>query len=354
MASATGGTQGDSSEEKQQSTVRTKRMFEGMALPEYLDISELPNAGGIKIRLDLGLVTEEGKRRLEEIAALKTKQSCIPLMEIDGPRHLLWEEFTQTIARLLLKRNVHKIAVPPKQVDKIQGRLSGLVMGTVRSSLTGAALAMAGMDVNLRDVISASVLTSRIIQLCPESEEVINLKVSVRKMKEEKFVPKPLRAMLCGLVKVIRKNERSERVKAQRRKRKEGDSNRLSDRNSVISCSSLSDYSISDTESTGFDLDDRNLDMEEGPSDNDDICRDQVPLQPGPSKYVTEPKYEICSDKCYICKKRSQPPKHPTQATKHYDRLCPGCAEINWSKRHSGTNLDGYIALVTGGRIKIG
>ena len=39
---------------------------------------------------------------------------------------------------------------------------------------------------------------------------------------------------------------------------------------------------------------------------------------------------------------------HPAQA------LCPGCAELNWRKRDEACDLRGRVALVTGGRMKIG
>jgi NAD(P)-dependent dehydrogenase (short-subunit alcohol dehydrogenase family) len=38
----------------------------------------------------------------------------------------------------------------------------------------------------------------------------------------------------------------------------------------------------------------------------------------------------------------------------HYDALCPDCAALNFRKRHSTARLDGWVALVTGGRVKIG
>jgi hypothetical protein len=34
--------------------------------------------------------------------------------------------------------------------------------------------------------------------------------------------------------------------------------------------------------------------------------------------------------------------------------LCPACAQLNWNKRVATADLKGYIALVTGGRVKIG
>ena len=51
---------------------------------------------------------------------------------------------------------------------------------------------------------------------------------------------------------------------------------------------------------------------------------------------------------CYICK------QNYTQIHFFYHLLCPKCAEFNYQKRYQRTNLKGRIALVTGGRIKIG
>ena len=51
---------------------------------------------------------------------------------------------------------------------------------------------------------------------------------------------------------------------------------------------------------------------------------------------------------CYICKK--------DYATIHhfYDQLCPSCAELNFRKRSELADLRGRVALLTGGRVKIG
>jgi NAD(P)-dependent dehydrogenase (short-subunit alcohol dehydrogenase family) len=54
------------------------------------------------------------------------------------------------------------------------------------------------------------------------------------------------------------------------------------------------------------------------------------------------------SIRCYICK------RNYTQIHFFYHLLCPDCAEHNYQKRSQRTNLTGRVALVTGGRIKIG
>lgn len=51
---------------------------------------------------------------------------------------------------------------------------------------------------------------------------------------------------------------------------------------------------------------------------------------------------------CYVCK------KNYTQLHHFYDQLCPACAELNFIKRTETADLSGRVALLTGGRVKIG
>ena len=51
---------------------------------------------------------------------------------------------------------------------------------------------------------------------------------------------------------------------------------------------------------------------------------------------------------CYVCK---QPYR---ELHRFYDQLCPPCAAFNFAKRSETADLEGRVALVTGGRVKIG
>ena len=51
---------------------------------------------------------------------------------------------------------------------------------------------------------------------------------------------------------------------------------------------------------------------------------------------------------CYVCKQKF------SQIHFFYDQLCPTCAEFNYVKRSETTDLSGRVALLTGGRVKIG
>ncbi len=51
---------------------------------------------------------------------------------------------------------------------------------------------------------------------------------------------------------------------------------------------------------------------------------------------------------CYVCKRKYSVVHH------FYDQLCPPCAELNFSKRTELADLSGRVALLTGGRVKIG
>jgi len=51
---------------------------------------------------------------------------------------------------------------------------------------------------------------------------------------------------------------------------------------------------------------------------------------------------------CYICK------QDYTHVHHFYDKLCPACGELNFAKRTELADLTGRVALLTGGRVKIG
>ena len=54
------------------------------------------------------------------------------------------------------------------------------------------------------------------------------------------------------------------------------------------------------------------------------------------------------SQHCYVCKQSFDVLHH------FYDQLCPTCAEYNYAKRGELADLSGRVALLTGGRVKIG
>ena len=57
---------------------------------------------------------------------------------------------------------------------------------------------------------------------------------------------------------------------------------------------------------------------------------------------ATEPQH------CYVCKQKFTIIHH------FYDQLCPSCATFNFDKRTELADLSGRVALLTGGRVKIG
>jgi NAD(P)-dependent dehydrogenase (short-subunit alcohol dehydrogenase family) len=54
------------------------------------------------------------------------------------------------------------------------------------------------------------------------------------------------------------------------------------------------------------------------------------------------------STHCYVCK------QHYSVIHHFYDQMCPACAEFNFNKRTELADLRGRVALLTGGRVKIG
>jgi NAD(P)-dependent dehydrogenase (short-subunit alcohol dehydrogenase family) len=63
---------------------------------------------------------------------------------------------------------------------------------------------------------------------------------------------------------------------------------------------------------------------------------------------VEEPPTLADERHCYICK------RHYRELHHFYDQLCPDCAELNFAKRTETAALSGRVALLTGGRVKIG
>jgi len=65
---------------------------------------------------------------------------------------------------------------------------------------------------------------------------------------------------------------------------------------------------------------------------------------------VDEPFFRETVDEqhCYICK------EHYREIHHFYDQLCPTCAASNYDKRCELADLTGTVALLTGGRVKIG
>ncbi|MDE0804093.1 MAG: SDR family oxidoreductase [Acidimicrobiales bacterium] len=65
---------------------------------------------------------------------------------------------------------------------------------------------------------------------------------------------------------------------------------------------------------------------------------------------VDTPDFRETTDRqhCYICKDKYRSVHH------FYDQLCPDCAAFNFAKRSELADLSGTVALLTGGRVKIG
>jgi len=76
--------------------------------------------------------------------------------------------------------------------------------------------------------------------------------------------------------------------------------------------------------------------------DDDELARRASPAEPGFNRTTEERQH------CYVCKQKY------TQIHHFYDQMCPPCAELNFFKRTELADLRGRVALVTGGRVKIG
>src|SRR5262249_20466359 len=67
-----------------------------------------------------------------------------------------------------------------------------------------------------------------------------------------------------------------------------------------------------------------------------------------PDGDAAAPREPIEPKHCYVCK------GHYATLHHFYDQLCPACAALNFAKRTELADLRGRVALLTGGRVKIG
>jgi len=87
----------------------------------------------------------------------------------------------------------------------------------------------------------------------------------------------------------------------------------------------------------------------DGPADADPYVegsRGSEPPEAGP--YESESSRASELQHCYVCKEKY------TELHHFYDQLCPSCAELNYRKRTELADVRGRVALLTGGRVKIG
>jgi NAD(P)-dependent dehydrogenase (short-subunit alcohol dehydrogenase family) len=67
-----------------------------------------------------------------------------------------------------------------------------------------------------------------------------------------------------------------------------------------------------------------------------------------PDRDAAQPRESVEPRHCYVCKQKY------TAVHFFYDQLCPTCAALNYAKRGELADLHGRVALLTGGRVKIG
>jgi len=81
-----------------------------------------------------------------------------------------------------------------------------------------------------------------------------------------------------------------------------------------------------------------------------DFAPQDVPPGGDDEERQAAPRARVAADlrHCYVCKQKY------TEIHHFYDQLCPSCAALNYRKRTELADLRGRVALLTGGRVKIG
>jgi len=71
-------------------------------------------------------------------------------------------------------------------------------------------------------------------------------------------------------------------------------------------------------------------------------------FEPADALGGAEPREVVEPQHCYVCKQRY------TEIHPFYDQMCRPCGDLNYAKRTESADLRGRVALITGGRVKIG
>ena len=72
------------------------------------------------------------------------------------------------------------------------------------------------------------------------------------------------------------------------------------------------------------------------------------PASPDQPDATPAPQQSLELTHCYVCKQKHALIHH------FYDQMCPACGDFNYAKRTETADLRGRVALLTGGRVKIG
>ena len=75
---------------------------------------------------------------------------------------------------------------------------------------------------------------------------------------------------------------------------------------------------------------------------------EQIDVDSETAALAASPLEVAAEQHCYVCKQMF------TRVHHFYDQMCPTCAGLNYTKRSENADLAGRVALLTGGRVKIG
>ncbi len=275
-----------------------------------------PNGQTPRAEIQPGLSTDQVLESLMTLTSSTEDIAEVDLTQV-GP-HLDWDRLAGTVLGLLQKESLDKLTTTDDVVRLLSGKCQGIVLKSIKNKY-GEDIDVAGTKIKFRDVVDISSITNKIqgstkveskklagtIDLLHniESIDVLPPRLIIGIAKAHKYIRKKLKINKKHI-----KNIRTQSVAAHFQKCKK---------------------------------DTREPTSHYKPVEDSDSC-DEVIMVSSKNR------------KCYICRKIFCMPEIPNPATLQYPRLCPLCAQFNLLKRIQKVDLTERIAVVTGGRIKIG
>ncbi len=321
-----------------------------------------------------------------------------------------WKALAEPLLQLLVSDTLVSVIVPSFRLELVRGKCKGVLLDLLRQQ-TGSHVTVLGTKFKWSRFLDTNFITGKIKagssgSYSPTTGDSADIRSAMKVLKsfatdsEAPMLDEPeFRAAVCAAYKTMRKKGRFKRKQSRTLKRfqeaawDDTSSPRAKRRKiqknlpdfTQFSDTSSSDESpnetvqVEDVSNSGFTIEGfaaENCDQQGKPEplvavESADVlsasalketsqssasksCAENANLAALTQPTSESPKGEI--RKCYVCRDRfyTASKKRCTPATRNYTRMCVPCAELNWTKRHQTADLTGRVAVVTGGRIKIG
>lgn len=234
-----------------------------------------------------------------------------------------WDKLTSHLVKLLLKKNIRVVYLSHFVFIVVKGKCHGWFLKELKQKL-GDDVSIGEHTLKLRDIIKSNVITDKLQILNQMSKTDIQVTIATLNNLHTRIdeVTPALALSVTKAYKTLRKHHRI-----------------LHDEKKHANIKTMK------SAKTNLDTSKIKANKRKAPMINNNAWPDAGKIS------CSLQRKKIC----HVCKEKFQLPlRNDNAATKRYTTMCVACAEFNLENRLLRTDLHGRIAVVTGGRIKIG